>query len=311
MKSLLLPLLVASPILAALAPHADAGAIALDSRVLRPRLLSPASFRQANRAGVPGSVFRGSVATAASTAINNSLLSGGTLNIGGGVIKTGAGTISLGSGSLLTRWESTEPATALRWADGLNSATLTGGTVNANGGVVTQSTWLDLGSVSGATLVVRQHEPDFIRGFTSIGGSGAISVPVGPGTIDTNGFNVRIAGGNGLTLLDTATLANGLNGSVLTRTGSGTLTLGDRTGFRVVSDGILDFGSSQTLDALTITDGAIVNLSTLPIPPVPAGVNGGSITIAPAPAQVPEPGTAILFTFGLLAASQVRRPRTV
>ena len=305
MKRLLLPLVLASPIFAALAPHADAAAITLDSRVLRPRLLGPASFQPGNRASVPGSVFKQPTAPRVSNAVNNSLLTGSTLQVSGGVVKTGAGTITLSgtapssggsllirgtglsvrdtgflSGSLSATWATLDPGAASLWAGGVSS---------------------------GMLRVIGEGDRTFVGGFHS-----SVTITNG-GAIDTNGFDTRITPAD---ILSGGTIRFGSTGAVLTKTGSGTLTF-EPGGTSItngsvivnVASGTFGFQGSQTLDALTIDAGEAITLSLLPSPPLPPGT--GSVTIAPAPAQVPEPGTAVLFAIGMIVLRQASRRRAV
>ena len=173
--------------------------------------------------------------------------------------RTGAGTIKTGSGTLALD----------------NSGFINGGILTAGGGTLSNGT----GNLAGGTLSTGS--------WTS----------VGSGTIDSNGFNVRISSGTIFTR-DRNLLTDGLAGTVLTKTGSGTLTIDPGAGDGSVSvnvlNGTLDFEAGQTLDALVISGDATALSSLNP----PA-----------APAPVPEPASAILLVIGALAVSRSRRRR--
>ena len=264
---------------------------------------------------------------------NDGTGSSGLYDISGGSLTVTAGTIELGADGVgELRVSGTGQVTANRIAAGFRAAgngtlAITGGSVTANdrvtvgnagagtaklNGGVLKTNYIEAGggsadlSFDGGTLQALSSNADFIRGFTNSGGHSAIKLLAGDGTIDSNGFDVRITAANVISNPgDTA--INGLLGTVLNKKGAGQLTLegpaGD--GFLAVHAiaGILDFESDQTLDALVIENGAIVTISALSSPPAPAQAAGAlfeeSSSLSATPVQgVPEPGT-----IGLLLAS--------
>ena len=178
-------------------------------------------------------------------------------------LNVNGGTIKTGSGTLTLD----------------NSGFINGGILTAGGGT--------LSLYSGSVLSFWDHSA--IRLFPTSGLGG---------TIDTNGFGVTISGGTILTR-NADPLTDGLAGTVLTKTGSGTLTIDSGAGDGSVSvhvlNGTLDFEAGQTLDALVISGDSSVTLVSLN-PPA-------------APAPVPEPASAVLLIVGALSASRSRRRR--
>ena len=197
------------------------------------------------------------------------------------------------------------------------------GTLNANGGVIQAQylTALEASdavnsatlSVNGGTLRALGNEADFIRGFSGTGTHSAIDILAGDATIDSGTFNIRITGSSVIANPGDA-LINGLAGTVLNKEGTGQLTIegaaGD--GFLAVhaKAGILDFESSQTLDALVIDGGATVTLSDLsspPAPPAPAAAAFDTGIAAASVLGVPEPGAIGLLLVSALGMLGRRR----
>ena len=163
----------------------------------------------------------------------------GVVNVLGGLFKSngkiavggdqsgGTGTLNANGGVIQAQY-----ITALEASDGINSATL---------------------NVDGGTIRALGKEADFIRGFSGTGTHSAIDILAGDATIDSGAFNIRITGSSVIANPGDV-LINGLAGTVLNKEGTGQLTIegaaGD--GFLAVhaKAGILDFESSQTLDAL-------------------------------------------------------------
>ena len=192
------------------------------------------------------------------------------------------------------------------------------GTLNLTGGVLATG-HVEAGAgtatleIAGGTLQALQTENDFIRGFTDSGGHSAIMINGTGGTIDTNGFDVRIQGTNVITTDDV--LADGFGGTVLTKIGAGTLaiesTLTGGTLSIDVEAGTLSQQSDWTIDELYIADGAVHVIDSLGAPPpTPAFAfdNGGA---AGAQIQgVPEPGTIsmlLVTALGLLGRRNRRK----
>ena len=243
MKRLLLPLIVASPILAALAPHAEAAAITFDSGALHSRLLGPASLRMRGHTGASGSVFRASVETRASKAINHSLLSGVTLSVNGGVVKTGAGTL------------------VLTGANTFSGATLTIGS----------SEFMSDGTLVAGSSVSRSWAvTDPVSALRWLGGV------EGGGTIDTNSFDVRITAAN---LLSRGTLEGAgtaaLGGTNTINTMGGTLIVNAGT----LSAGVSQTLGALNIDA----SGIVMLNSTPPAPITDAGSAASAAAPAPVP----------------------------
>ena len=199
MKRLLLPLIVAAPILAALAPHAEAAAITFDFSALRPRLLGPASIRLRGHAVLPGSAFRSSIEVRASNAINNSL------QLHGSLVKTGAGTLSLQGG-------------AITMVDGgltTGGATLVLGNASFNGSVSQTLSGLSIDN----------------GGVTVLTGT----VPPASGTVSLTGGNLSIS--TGTVIANPLTVVNGTSGTMESGTltlGNGVIVGGDATGGTLV-----------------------------------------------------------------------------
>ena len=261
----------------------------------------------------------------------------------------------LGPASFNQRNRSGVPGSVFRVPEGkvmsaINDAlNVSGGTIKTGAGTLTLD---NSGFINGGILTV--------GGGTL--GSGTVNViggtlstgswtSVGSGTIDTNGVYLRINGGTLLTR-DTDPLTAGLSGSII-KTGNGTLTLdvstGNFGGSILTVGSSLDFGVSQTLGALNISDGAVILLNQVPNPPVAGVLNlwsnsdpaaalawasgtaqrdwarqnsNGTIQIgarelalnadttsAAASAPVPEPASAVLLVIGALAVSRSRRRR--
>jgi hypothetical protein len=89
----------------------------------------------------------------------------------------------------------------------------------------------------------------------------------------------------------------------------------------VIVNGVVDFGVSQTINDLTIADGAVVTLGDLPGPPPSPfaagglgdgdGLAAGDALAGSAPVQgVPEPGTVALLLGGMLTMFGIRRRRS-
>lgn len=255
MNRLLLPLLVTSPILAALAPQSNAAAIAHNPGELSPRHLGRAALARHIAGSVPTGAIKisrllGSSNEIVPTAAGSSVF-GGTLDLGtGGAIKTGAGTLSLTGSDFLTG----------------------AGFFQISGGLIMTNVWA----------------------------TSPPSVSDGSAGITLNGGSLSISTG-ALTVNSGSLLSSGL-----VTTGTGTLSI--------------QAGSISNLDALWIGDGAVYSLADLNgyllindgaiLTPhdAPPGV---ATDAAPAAGPVPEPGSAILFAIGALAASQTRRRRAV
>ena len=197
------------------------------------------------------------------------------------------------------------------------------GTLNANGGVIQAQylTALEASdavnsatlSVNGGTLRALGNEADFIRGFSGTGTHSAIDILAGDATIDSGTFNIRITGSSVIANPGDA-LINGLAGTVLNKEGTGQLTIEGEAGdgFLAVhaKAGILDFESSQTLDALVIDGGATVTLSDLsspPAPPAPAAAAFDTGIAAASVLGVPEPGAIGLLLVSALGMLGRRR----
>ncbi len=321
MKNLFFPLLAASSILSMLGPHAEAGVIAANSRVLSPRLFGPGTFGRARAGSVPTGAIRlaGASNEIAPTVLDTNLyggtLSAGTVNVLGGTItanwwtnlsRTGAGTLTLdgnsgnnmvnGGGANLAVDQTLDSlvidSNAVVTLNPLTPPSASGtltleNTGFVNGGILTVGS----GTLSNGTVN--------LVGGTITAGSWT-NVGSGPIQISGNGSNVRVTGVN-LFVSGETTPSDGLSGS-LVKTGTGTLALEGRLGIHVVG-GTSGFEAGQTLDSFVIDSGAIVVLDTISSPPVaPVAANAAT-------SSVPEPASAILLVIGALAASRVGRRR--
>ena len=277
MKRIILPLIAATPILAALIPHADAAAITRHHDSLNPRLIGAGKLHRRFNNGVPAPGFKTNhLVEAISASIEESLanaLSSGALTL----TKTGAGTLIL----------------------------------------------------SAATLSAGQNATNFISGSGTLDHSAIILGGTSGGLIDMNGSRLTLGG-------------------AITSVGSGTLAIntGVLSGGVISVTNSWSGGVDQTLAVLNISDGANVIIRD-----VPAALSGGTISLLPnsngtliihggsgrllnvgnvngtggsltlnggettSPASsadpVPEPGTAMLFALGMLAAIQARRRSAV
>ena len=242
----------------------------------------------------------------------------GTFNVSGtgavtasqftvGTRATGTGTVNVSTGGLVTN----SGTIFLGGDQGPGSGTLNilGGTVQTNN-VIASFGAASL-TLDGGTLRANANEADFLRGFTNSGGHSAINLLGAGGTFDTNGFNARITGANVIAGTDAA--MNGLAGTVLSKTGLGTLTLETAVGTGFLSvhalQGTLDFETSQTLDALVIEQGATVTLSALFTPPAPAVADGAALLAGSTAQGVPEPGSIGLLILGACGLLGARRRR--
>ena len=274
MNRILLPLLVATPILTALVPHADAAAITLHHGSLNPRLIGAGKLHRRFNNGVPAPGFRTShFVEAISESIEESLVnavSSGALTL----TKTGAGTVVLSAGTLSA---GTNATNFLSGSGTLNhSAIIVSGN---SGGLI---------DVNGSTLT--------LTGTNTFGGNGTLTINTGVLTGGVVNVTNSWTGGVDQTL------------AVLNISG-GTVTIRD---VPVAPSGGTISVQPNSNGALIINGGPgrLLGVGSL-------NVNGGSLTLAggqttsPAasPDPVPEPGTAMLFVLGMLAASQTRLRR--
>ena len=123
------------------------------------------------------------------------------------------------------------------------------------------------------------NEGDFIRGFTNTGTHSAINFNGSGGTIDTNGFNVRIKAGNVIATTDVSTI-DGQAGTVITKDGTGTLAfepdlIGGTISVRV-KGGTFSQQGAATIDNLTIDGGAVYVLDSVGTPPPAQAFADGS-----------------------------------
>ena len=211
----------------------------------------------------------------------------------------------------------------------LNGGTLKTSFINAGGSAATLT-------FNGGTLQARGDQTDFIRGFTNGGGHSAIKLEGPGGTIDSNGFRVKIAAGNSVfsSASDTNS-TDGQLGAVLTIKGDATLlndtdkvTLQTQVGdgvnnylsVHVLSGAWLDDEVGQVLDNLTIDAGGYYELSALNSPPgapslaAESNAPGASALISQSGGElavgaVPEPGTAALLIGGIATVLGLRRRR--
>ncbi len=222
------------------------------------------------------------------------------------------------------------------------------GTVNLNGGTL-KTTFINAGgsaatlTFNGGTVQARANEADFIRGFTNSGGHSAINLEGTGGTIDSNGFRVKIAAaGSVFSSTSDTSSTDGQSGAVLRIKGNDAtlpeLTLSDTDkvtlqtqvgngvngylSIRVLPGGWLDDEVGQVLDNLTIDSGGYYEVSALNTPPgapslaaennapdayAPLSQGGGEP--AAAIGAVPEPGSAALVFGGIATLLGLRRRR--
>ena len=176
---------------------------------------------------------------------------------------------------------------------------------------------------NGTKIIVSADNADFLKMSNDFDGgahSAAAELSAGGAEFDTNGHLVAIT--NALNDLP------GNNGG-LTKTGAGTLTLSGALGYTGATNtiagtlnvnsplgngsnvvnavgGTTRFGVSETLGALNIASGAIVELGP-PASPAPGFDEG--IALAATTQAVPEPGTAALLLLGTLATLRRFRRR--
>ena len=140
---------------------------------------------------------------------------------------------------------------------------------------------------------------------------GEIGIGSGTLVLDTTGGGIALTGGNLNLSIGTVNITGSWN---LTIGGSIGILTGDALLFSGGLSGTIVTGSNGTLTvnggALTLgnNNGTILlqNAGNVVVPPAPGGeIAGEALSGAP----VPEPGTAMLFALGMLAASQVRRRR--
>ena len=245
-------------------------------------------------------------------------------NVAVGVRDAGVGTIKITGGRLHSN---DRIALGGDQSGGKGTLDLLGGVVETRYIYAQDEAVLNLGP---GTLRATGTETNFLRDFNGVGLHSAINlVGTGP-TIDTAGFDVRITTSSVFSDTDASTV-DGLLGTVLKKTGAGTLTIetavdGNGTVSLQALAGITDFEASQTLDTLDIAGGAIVTLSTLASPPAPAladatifggspadwhggvisspdnlaDLGGAELAAGPAVQGVPEPGMlGLLLVSGL------------
>ena len=220
---------------------------------------------------------------------SNGNVSNGTLNIGGGTVNVGTrvtmgvgypgsdatntvgnsgngnGTITITSGALnIGTGTGTDTDRGALYLKSPTGGTGTA-TVNLNGGTLSLHRFIiGAGGTSktinfnGGILQARASRTDFLPAGATM------NVTNAGGTLDTNGFNVTVAG--------SFKAAGGSTTSTLTKTGSGVLTLsagGQTYANSVVNGGALDFAATDTFGThtlsahnLTIGSGALVTNST-------------------------------------------------
>ena len=206
----------------------------------------------------------------------------------------------------------------------LNGGILATNFIGAGGGSATLS-------FNGGTLQALNDQPDFVRGFTNGGGHSAIQLEGSGGTIDSNGFRVKVAaGGSVFSSVSDTNPTDGQSGAVLRIKGNDAtlpqLTLSDTDkvtlqtqvgdgvnhylSIRVLPGGWLDDEVGQVLDNLTIDSGGYYELSTLNSPPgapepveqgaFDGGAGASSLAASPLVQGVPEPGSISLLLLSAL-----------
>ena len=177
----------------------------------------------------------------------------------------------IGAGSLKKRFNNGVPVAAFKTDHLVSASTASAEESWANaissGALTITKTGAGTLTLSGGTFTAIVNESDFIRNFTSAEGHSAVIL---------TGTGSSLLDVNGATLTLSATVLV-VNSSWLTQS--------------------TNFNVSQTLGTLTVAGGGFTLLAP----------DGQALSDAPTAAPVPEPGTAMLFALGMLAASHVRR----
>ena len=382
----ILPLLIASPILMAFAPHADAAKIAGKAARLRPHFLKPGAVKSRIVANLVPAVFSIPQAPTSPGSSGTSNFFSGSFSSGsviifansGSSIKTGSGTLNIsGNGTLTQGNVSLDQGTVANWSGGtlnlggsggvivstsdplvispgnlltINSNSVTGGTVSLTGGNSTIAIGggttfpvleLNGDSISGgpistqggilhvATGVTTSYSGVVFTASNLLGLRGRFILNTGQsgilgfwvdldhdgvfelaegGVLGTENSNVIFTSGN---IVSTGwTVSDFFDGPILTKSGTGSLTIEGTAGDGLLGiptlAGTSDLEASQTLDSLVINNGAVITLDALSL--VPPFLNTAAGTSA-ALAAVPEPGSTFLLAIGALAASRVGRRR--